>query len=132
MVSYGLKLWVFLDFRPNQTPLSPCCDFRCGLINNFIFGKRHQKVILRGVLTLLVLKTPLTTLKWPVYAKIADFLLFSIEIYREMGQKHVCRFPDMFPRVPQPETAYLAPFYHPNDMVRKWRGVNLFNIKYIF
>ena len=39
------------------------------------------------------------------------------------------RFPDMFPRVPQPEIAYLASYHHPDEIVQKWRGVNFVKIK---
>ena len=35
----------------------------------------------------------------------------------------------MFPRVPLAEIAYLALYYHPNDIYQKWRRGNLVDIK---
>ena len=45
---------------------------------------------------------------------------------------YICRFPDMFPKVPELETAYLAPSDHPKQSLRKWWLLNFWNIKSLF
>ena len=67
-----------------------------------------------------------------IFTKNPYFNAFSIEIQRKQGQKHISRSPDMFPRVPQLEIAYLAPSNYPNDMMEKSQGSFLFDIKCYF
>ena len=78
---------------------------------------------------LIAFKQELGILFGAKFAKTSYFGAFSIEMYRKKGQNHVSRFPDMFPRVPQPEIAYLASYHHPDEIVQKWRGVNFVKIK---
>ena len=39
------------------------------------------------------------------------------------------RYPDMFPRVPHPQIAYLALFHHHDEIVQKWRMLYFVDIK---
>ena len=76
----------FCRFRLKLTPLTPCCDFRCNLINMIFFAKHPQRIILFGILTSKLSKTYLTSSKLTNYAKVVDFTLFSIVFYRKGGK----------------------------------------------
>ena len=63
------------------------------------------------------------------FTKTSYFNAFSIELHRKKRQKHRSRSPDMFPKVAEPENAYLASSHHPNDMMQKWRMLIFVDIK---
>ena len=49
------------------------------------------------------------------------FPMFSIQFYRENGQNHVCRLPDMLPKVDRPKNAYLAVSKYLKQTLKKRR-----------